>query len=281
MRALWVTLSIVVAAQAQASTPTATPVKLAAPGLSTLNVTPEAATYFLDHLGHQLQAQGVDVLTSSEIAALLGLERQRQLLGCTDEQNSCLAEMANALGTDGLVRGSLGKFGNVYQLDLKVLSSGGQTLASFSKKADGDEALLSSLDAGAVVLASQLFASLHRDAPKVIQSTPSVSSAPVTFRWVWWAVGGLGAASLVTGVLFMVVPQPPSAQKTPVAEVPASVSQLRFDRQLGLGLAIGGAVVLGTSVLLGVLTGKNEKAPALALVPTPQGASLAFTGSLP
>lgn len=278
MRVLWVTLSLVVAAQA-AHAQVPAPVKLAAPGLSTLNITPEAATYFLDHLGHQLQAQGVEVLTSSEIAALLGLERQRQLLGCTDEQGSCLAEMANALGTDGLVRGSLGKFGKAYQLDLKVLSSGGQTLASFSKKADGDEALLSSLDAGAVALASQLFASLHREAPKALQPAPSVASAPASFRWVWWAVGGLGAAAIVTGVLFMLVPQSPSAQSTAMADVPAAVSQLRFDRQLGLGLAIGGAVALGTSVLLGVLTGKTE--PAIALVPTPRGASLVFSGSLP
>lgn len=273
MLALWVTVSVVVGAQAQGPAP----VKLAAPGLSTLNVKPEAATYFLEHLGHQLQAQGVEVLTSSQIANLLGLERQRQLLGCTDEQSSCLAEMANALGADGLVHGSLGKFGNAYQLDVQILSSSGQTLATFSRKVDGDEALLNALEVGAAALASQLFSALHRGAPKPV-TTPT--EAPASLRWLWWSTGGLGAAAMVAGVLFMVIPQAPAAT-TSMADVPAAISRLQFDRQFGLGLVIGGAAVLGTSLVVGLLTGSKDKAPSVALVPTAHGASFVLTGSLP
>jgi hypothetical protein len=269
MLALWVALSAVAAAQGS--------VKLAAPGLTTLNLSPEAATYFLDHLGHQLQAQGVEVLTSSEIAALLGLERQRQLLGCADEQGSCLAEMANALGTDGLLRGSLGHFGQGYQLDLKLLSSSGQTLASFSKKVDGDEALLSALDSGAAALASQLFTVLHRARPK--PEPPLASDAPRSLRWGWWVLGGVGAAAGLCGALLMALPTVPSAKTTSMGDLPAAISQLQLDRQLGLGLLIAGAAALATGVLGGVLT--SPRAPAVTFVPTGQGAALVVLGTLP
>ena len=48
---------------------------------------------------HQVLAQG-------EIVALLGLERTRQMLGCTDD-SGCMAELAGALDSDRLLSGSL------------------------------------------------------------------------------------------------------------------------------------------------------------------------------
>jgi hypothetical protein len=48
---------------------------------------------------HQVLAQG-------EIVALLGLERTRQMIGCTDD-SGCMAELAGALDSDRLLSGSL------------------------------------------------------------------------------------------------------------------------------------------------------------------------------
>jgi hypothetical protein len=46
------------------------------------------------------------VLSQGEVVALLGLERTRQLLGCTDDQG-CVADLAGALDSDRLLAGSL------------------------------------------------------------------------------------------------------------------------------------------------------------------------------
>ena len=96
-------------------------IKLAAPGFSVLNVPENAARYYSDHLAHQLDVEGIEVITPTQVSALLGVERQKQLLGCSD--SSCVVELANALGADGVITGSLGKFADAYQVDIKILST--------------------------------------------------------------------------------------------------------------------------------------------------------------
>ncbi|MBK9518318.1 MAG: PEGA domain-containing protein [Anaeromyxobacter sp.] len=51
-------------------------------------------------------AGGHQVLSQGEIAAMLGLERTRQMLGCTEDQG-CQADLASALDSDRLLAGSL------------------------------------------------------------------------------------------------------------------------------------------------------------------------------
>jgi hypothetical protein len=46
------------------------------------------------------------VLSQGEVVALLGLERTRQMLGCSDDQG-CMTELAGALDSDRLLAGSL------------------------------------------------------------------------------------------------------------------------------------------------------------------------------
>lgn len=46
------------------------------------------------------------VLSQGEVVALLGLERTRQMLGCSDDQG-CMADLAGALDSDRLLSGSL------------------------------------------------------------------------------------------------------------------------------------------------------------------------------
>lgn len=48
----------------------------------------------------------VQVMSQGEIVALLGLERTKQMLGCTEDQG-CLVELGSALDSDRLVSGSL------------------------------------------------------------------------------------------------------------------------------------------------------------------------------
>jgi TolB-like protein len=81
------------------------------------------------------------VIDSAGIAQVIGLERQKKLLGCAD--SGCLAEIGGALGANYLLTGTLGRLGKQYRIDLKLLDAlKGTTLASVGQFIDsGDEAL--------------------------------------------------------------------------------------------------------------------------------------------
>ena len=68
------------------------------------------------------QAPNVSVITRQDVEALLGRERQRQLLGCADESGSCVAELAGALGAGLVLTGDLAKVGARFTVTLKLLS---------------------------------------------------------------------------------------------------------------------------------------------------------------
>jgi hypothetical protein len=62
---------------------------------------------------------GQSFLGSSDITAMLGLEQQKQALGCDDE--GCMAEVGNALGVDLMVVPAVGKLGDKYAITYKVI----------------------------------------------------------------------------------------------------------------------------------------------------------------
>jgi hypothetical protein len=87
-------------------------------------------------------APGVTVIGQSEIEAMLALEAQKDLLGCSDE-TSCLAEIGGALGADHLVNGSIGKLGSVFLINMKLLNTvEARVVNHVSERIDGGEELL-------------------------------------------------------------------------------------------------------------------------------------------
>ncbi|HLL53311.1 MAG TPA: hypothetical protein VK447_07190, partial [Myxococcaceae bacterium] len=131
--------------------------KLASPGFATVNVDAKVASFFSDHFAQQLAFGGIQVITASEISALIGYERQKQLLGCSEDSTNCIAELGGALGADGIISGTVGRFGTTYQLNLKVLSTkDGSVLGVASRKVQTDEQLLEGLTETARQLAPEL-----------------------------------------------------------------------------------------------------------------------------
>lgn len=156
----------------------ASPVKLAAPNLTGPGMSKEELTFFTDHLAQQLGFQGLRVITSSEIERLLGFERQRQLLGCTDNSASCQAELANALGVDGLVTGSIGKLGKTTQINLKIIKAeDGTPLAAYSARAADSEAVLDRLTEAAEIMAKKVLERLGK-APALATKPPEETPPP-------------------------------------------------------------------------------------------------------
>jgi hypothetical protein len=115
-------------APAVGSTHGAAVVAAVKPKLAVLDLTPGAGVdaSVTGPLGEaitsEIQRRGYfDVLSQRDIATLLGVERQRQLVGCTD--TSCVAELSDALGARFVLSGSLARFGDAYQLTLTTMDT--------------------------------------------------------------------------------------------------------------------------------------------------------------
>jgi hypothetical protein len=247
--------------------------KLAAPGLQSANVKPEVATFCNDHLGHELNERGIRVVSPSEIGAVLGVERQKQLLGCTDDSSTCLTELAGALGADAVIVGSIARFGESYQLDVKVVSSkDASVLASHSVRIAGDDAMLDALSATAKALALQL-------------KGPGGDAPVSTQKVAGFAIGGVGlAAAIVGGCLLgpvfgarsQIQGLAPTQQNVPAAMQFAS-SGTTFEIASAVLLGVGAAGVATGLVLL--LTGSTSA--TVVAVPVRSGGFFALSGSLP
>lgn len=81
----------------------------------------------------------LDVIGRSDIESMLGFEKQKKILGCTEEA-SCLAEIGGALGVEFVVVGSLGRIGGLYRLDMKVVETAkGRVRARTGESVEGKE----------------------------------------------------------------------------------------------------------------------------------------------
>jgi TolB-like protein len=97
---------------------------------------------------------GFRILTSKDVEAVLGVERQRQLLGCT-ENSSCLTEIGGALGAADVIHGTLGKLGSSYIFNLQLVNAGtGQVTRRFSTRSSStsEETFLDLSHEGTVAL---------------------------------------------------------------------------------------------------------------------------------
>ena len=245
----------------------AAPVKLAAPRATCVGLAPALCDVYLDHFVSMLSASGpVRITTAKDVAQLLGLERQKQLLGCADSDSSCTAELAGALGVDGLLTASLAKTGGGYLATLRVLRTrDGTVWTQASSRLASEEALQAWLDDTARAFAPRL-------APP----------APGLERWVPAIAGG--ACLVAGGGLFAwSKADAASLQGRDTGLTPAQLTEAaargKVTQPLGLALLGAGAAGVAASLLWVALA---PSAPAqVALVPTPGGAVLTVGGPLP
>jgi len=152
-------------------------IKLAAPGLTGVNVSEKEAEFFNEYFSEKLSARGgIRITTSTEVTAVLGLERQRQLLGC-EEDVSCLVEIAGALGVDGIVIGSVARFGDSYGVNLKVIDAkSSEKWAAVSGQVEAQRGVLTFLEDAAIRMAKDVKRSAsERTAP--VQAPGSAADA--------------------------------------------------------------------------------------------------------
>jgi len=133
--------------------------------------------------------RGLDTIGRSDVQSLLGLERQRQLLGCSEDA-SCLADLGGALGVDYLLVGSVGRIGTLLRLDLKLVDGKkarviGRVGTSLD---DRPERLVEATQAGVRALLHEI----SPTDPGPRQSGPS--------RLPAWVALGAGGAALAVGL---------------------------------------------------------------------------------
>lgn len=109
-----------------------------------------AVALFTEALAGELRRRpGVSVLADSDVAALLGVEKRKQMMtGCSDA--GCMAELGGALGADRVVHGTVGRVGGSLLVNLSSLDARkARGAASVSERLQGagDEAFLDALPA--------------------------------------------------------------------------------------------------------------------------------------
>lgn len=229
----------------------AAPTKVAVVDFTGVKVEPAllgfATTTFAVKLGERGDLQ---VTTSTDIANALGIERQRQILGCA-ELSSCTAELAGALGVDAIAAGSLAKLGEQYQLTLRVTNASAAVLTTFSGAA---------AESGLPALLAEAAASVRARLVKEVATSP----APVIL-----AVAG-GGVALVGAVLLGVAAGQYGLLVDPAAPTRFSDAQAVQSAQLGRSLQLVGAVSLGVGLsgaLAGLVWSLLQPKPARAASP--------------
>ncbi len=223
------------------------------------------------------------VISKDEISAMLGLEKTRQMLGCTGV--GCTAEIGGALGVDELVDGRIGKVGQTYVLELRRLDvKGAKTLGSAARMVRGEEDELVKAVQG---MLDELFPGT-RGAGKVKSIAPYSGWEPgfLRGRGAAWTGTAAGAALVVAGGVgawwsYGVYSDYKDQQSN---RLTATVTRAQADRaKLVSPLAWSGAAVGAVVAAWGTWRLFHPEAGldsgTISLAPLPGGAALALGGT--
>ncbi|MBL8916864.1 MAG: hypothetical protein JNM17_39540 [Archangium sp.] len=121
--------------------------KVAAPSFTLVGLNPELGNVFQDRFVSGLGGPPLRITTQRDIEQLLGLERQKQLLGCGENSSACLAELAGALGVDVVISGNVAKSDSGFIASIRALrTSNGEIIDSPTTRVATEAELLDWLD---------------------------------------------------------------------------------------------------------------------------------------
>lgn len=233
---------------------------------------PDIASAFSEAIAQEVDKRGFfESLSSEDVRTILGVERQKQLLGCS-EGSECQTELAGALGARFALSGTLAKLGEVYQLTLQTIDTQkAQPIARSTRVGRSYD-----------VIRDQLPWAVAEATGTPLPPTP-------THILPYSLMGGGGLLFAASGVVGV---QALTAEQTIVSELRAGKNNPAilkdygyYDAQrrnsttmktLSLGGLIAGAALLGGGIWLY----RDESSEAqVAWVPAPNG--FAFVGVLP
>jgi hypothetical protein len=142
--------------------------------------------------------QGISVVGMDEVRAALDMEAQKQMLGCT--KDSCIAEIAEALGVDVIVIGQLAQVGDEKVFGLKRIEQRtGTATASVQQrlKSDTGEELLAMIGPSV----EKAFSEFPLKAGAVRGVAPELAlrvNPPPLDPWIFWSGAATTGAAVVT-----------------------------------------------------------------------------------
>lgn len=236
------------------------------------------ATVVTEELARALPPEAFKVTTTQQLATVLGLERQRQLLGCGEETTSCVAEIASALGAEVVTQTTLAKIGAGLRCTTTFIGGrDGATLERVTVDASSEAALLALLHDEVQLAAPRVLAKL-RPGHTLALGQPGVRR----HAWIPAVVGGALAAT--GGALFAVTAQNwnnLSTDRMTTDEARALANSGRLTQTLAGVLTGAGAVALAASAAMFAFGAPTDARVLLTPMAGGGTAGLLLTGVLP
>jgi hypothetical protein len=279
--AVWLLPAAVFAAQAP---------RIALLELRTVGVERDAVAGLVPLVAAEAGRPPFRLISQSDIAAVLGLEKQKSLLGCSDA--GCYAEVGGALGVQYLLVAEVSVVGGVYLFSLAVLdANSGQGVSRVSKRVPKGETIAGLLDLVPTAVDEAMAPVRAKLSPAPSASARDAEAAArhpaparSTRRTVGYVADGVGAAALVAAVVLdaLAVRDHDAAR-----DLLNGGSEQRFNeayaafnskRAAALTLYGVGGAVLVTGIVLSVLPEARSEAVRVAVSPTEGGASVVIRG---
>ena len=228
-----------------------------------------------DAIASELGFRGFfQVLTQRDMATMLSVERQKQLMGCSDNASECFSELSGAVGARFVMSGSLARLGDAYQLTLSTLDT---------QKAQ---------PLGRATRVAKDLAALQAQLPFAISEATATPMPPPPSRVLPYTLMGVGAAGVVFGGVGLIINISTESQFLSELELGRSggllltqtraqyetrANQIALGRGGSIGIISAGAVLFIIGLLMNPadLPGRG----AVAVVPTGNG--LSFVGVFP
>ena len=146
------------------------------------------------------------VVAGADIAALMSFDRQRQLLGCSDD--SCLSEIGGALGVDYLLISEVSEVGGVWLITMVLLDvRATRAVNRLTQRAGDQRRLVEAAGLAVERILVPVFGQLRDDsgaqpAPQPVTVGEAADAPTSTRRVVGLVSGGAGLAALAAGAAF-------------------------------------------------------------------------------
>lgn len=240
----------------------ATP-KMAATPFVTVGLPAERGELLAEHFATRLLEQGLQITTPRDIATVVGLERQKELLSCSDG-SLCVAELAGALGVTEIVTGDVAKLDVGYQVVVKVLEAkSGRARFAKTARVDSEKELFEMLDAWA---------------PLVAGKAPPRNWTPIIPVVAGAISGGVGAGFMASSNASLLQLQQRGGMALSYEQAVTSRDQGSRDQAIGVGLVAGGGAAM-IAGLVWLIVSTPSAPPTAMVVPSPNG--LAIVGVWP
>lgn len=259
--------------EAPAQPKAASAVETAVPKLVILEISagggvdPSVAAALGDAITLEVQRRGYFTATSmKELQTMLGVERQRQLMGCSETASACMSELADAIGARFVMSGSLTRLGDAFQLSLQTIdTTRAQPIGRTVRIAKETSALLAQVP---YAVAEATATTLPPPPSKVLPYTLIIGGGVLVL-----AGGVLGLAALQRDLAVrseLISSDTNMALLRPLGEYQKDASDVRVQKAFALGACIAGVAMIG----LGVFLMPPSSPTQVALVPSGNGAAI-------